>query len=317
MKICYTPDKQFRSKSLEMINLCNQIIAEFQEQGFELTLRQLYYQLVSRAVIPNNERSYDNIGALLSDARLAGLVDWDAIVDRTRFLRGLSHWNAPGDIIRSCANGYHMDLWADQPKRVEVWVEKDALIDVVGQVARQFDVPFFSCRGYTSQSEMHGAAERLVQYQSGGQSVVIIHLGDHDPSGLDMTRDIDDRLQLFCEYHNTTDVTLKRLALNKPQILAHKPPPNPAKLTDCRVKKYIAEHGDQSWELDALNPKVIADLIRGEIRKHLDKEKFEAAQRLEEQGRAELQKLAGNYAAALAGAEKAIARREKRSKRRK
>jgi hypothetical protein len=86
MKICYQ-EKTFRAKSLALIQLCNEIIEDFRSQGYELTLRQLYYQLVGRAIIPNNEKSYDNIGALISDARLAGLVDWNAIIDRTRALR--------------------------------------------------------------------------------------------------------------------------------------------------------------------------------------------------------------------------------------
>jgi len=313
MKICYQ-EKNFRTKSLEMIKLCNEIIEEFSAQGFELTLRQLYYQLVSRAVIPNNEKSYDNIGALISDARLAGLVDWEAIVDRTRYLRALSHWNDPSEVIEDGAQQYRVDCWADQPKRLEVWVEKDALVDVIGKVANQFDVPFFSCRGYTSQSEMYGAAQRLVNYQNQGQSVVIIHLGDHDPSGIDMSRDIEDRLTMFCEYHGAPDIALKRLALNKPQILAYKPPPNPAKLTDCRAVKYIEQHGNESWELDALNPKVIADMIRAEINKHLDKGFFAAAQEKQRQAREELQRLADNYVAALDGAAKAEKRAAKRRK---
>lgn len=316
MKICYQ-DKTFRTKSVEMINLCNQIIEEFSAQGFELTLRQLYYQLVARDVIPNNEKSYDNIGSLISDARLAGLIDWEAIVDRTRFLRSLSHWDQPSEVIEAGAAQFNVDCWADQPKRLEVWVEKDALVEVVGKIARQFDVPFFSCRGYTSQSEMYGAAQRLVNYQKAGQSVLIIHLGDHDPSGLDMSRDIEDRLKMFCEYHDAPDIELKRLALNKSQINSYKPPPNPAKLTDCRAQKYIALHGNQSWELDALNPKVIADMIRAEINKHVDKELFEKAHARQQQARAELQRLADNYVAALAGvdkAEKANAKRRKKTK---
>lgn len=78
----------FRGKSLELINLVNQVINEYKNQGYELTLRQTYYQLVARGYIPNNERSYKNIGNLINDGRLAGLIDWYSIVDRTRNLRG-------------------------------------------------------------------------------------------------------------------------------------------------------------------------------------------------------------------------------------
>ncbi len=293
--ICYTP-KTFRTASVKMIALCNQIINEFAAQGFELTLRQLYYQLVSRAVIPNSERSYDNLGALVSDARLAGLIDWDAIVDRTRNLRALSHWEHPSEIIKASAAQFNFDLWSDQPQRVEVWIEKDALVGVITHICQRYDVPFFSCRGYTSQSEMWSASQRIVaNITEGGQETTIIHLGDHDPSGKDMTRDIMDRLALFCETHGTPAPDINRIALNMPQIRKYNPPPNPAKLTDCRATKYIAEFGPSSWELDALNPKVIVDLVDAEIQALMDPDLFNAAILRRDAARAGLQQIANKY----------------------
>lgn len=295
MRICYK-EKKFHAKSLALIQLCNEILADMESQGFSITLRQLYYQLVSRAVIENNERSYDNIGAMVSDARLAGLIDWDSIVDRTRSLKGLPHWNEPGDIIKGAAKQFNYDQWEGQPTRVEVWVEKDALADVIGQACNKLDVPFFSCRGYTSQSEMWGAAQRLMQYSA--SDVVILHFGDHDPSGLDMTRDITDRLEMFCEHHGFGGriCQVQRVALNMDQIEQYNPPPNPAKLTDCRATKYIAEYGHESWELDALSPRVISDLIELNIRKQiLDPEKFQQQAERQQQARAELQEIASKY----------------------
>ena len=133
----------FRQSSLNLINLVNQVIQEYQAQGYELTLRQAYYQLVARGYIPNNERSYKNIGNLINDGRLAGLIDWYAITDRTRNLRGNSHWKTPEEVIESAKYSYRLDKWYGQPNYVEVWVEKDALVDVVGQACRPLDVPFF------------------------------------------------------------------------------------------------------------------------------------------------------------------------------
>ena len=121
----------FRSKSLELIRLVNEVIGEYKAQGYELTLRQTYYQLVARGYIPNNERSYKNIGSLINDGRLAGLIDWCAIVDRTRNLRRNGHWEKPSDVIYSAKYSYLLDKWKDQPNYIEVWVEKDALVDVV------------------------------------------------------------------------------------------------------------------------------------------------------------------------------------------
>lgn len=133
----------FRSKSLDLIRLVNEVIGEYKAQGYELTLRQTYYQLVARGYIPNNERSYKNIGSLINDGRLAGLIDWCAIIDRTRNLRRNSHWEKPSDVIYSAKYFYLLDKWKDQPNYVEVWVEKDALVDVVGQACEPLDVLTF------------------------------------------------------------------------------------------------------------------------------------------------------------------------------
>jgi hypothetical protein len=255
---------------LSLIHKINGIIAEYEAAGYSLTLRQVYYQLVARGIIPNNERSYKNIGTLISDGRLTGLIDWYAIEDRTRYIRRLSHWDSPGDIVAGAANQYRIDLWDTQPQYVEVWIEKDALIGIVEQGAQRDDVPCFSCRGYTSQSEMWSAAQRLSSAsKDGSRPCTIIHLGDHDPSGLDMTRDIRERLVLFGAAD--LELTVNRIALNMDQVEAYNPPPNPAKLTDTRAEKYIAEHGDTSWELDALEPKQLDDLISSTIEKYIDK----------------------------------------------
>lgn len=149
-------DLKIRMSSLSLIQRINGIITEYDQAGYRLTLRQVYYQLVARGIIPNNERSYKNTGELVSKGRLAGLIDWYAIEDRTRYVRSLPHWNDPGEIVASAARQYRIDLWDTQPQYVEVWVEKDALIGIIEQVARHHDVPCFSCRGYTSQSEMWG-----------------------------------------------------------------------------------------------------------------------------------------------------------------
>lgn len=230
----------FRGKSLDLIKLVNQVVGEYEAQGYELTLRQTYYQLVARGYIPNNERSYKNIGSLINDGRLAGLIDWNSITDRTRFLRGRSHWDKPADVIASAKYSYNLDKWQGQPNYVEVWVEKDALVDIVAQACDPIDTPYFSCRGYTSQSEMWAAARRFI-YQKNREQRVIIHLGDHDPSGIDMTRDIQERLNMF-----GADVTVKRVALTMNQIDQYNPPPNPAKLSDSRCHAYMEQFGDES-----------------------------------------------------------------------
>lgn len=114
--------KNFGADRLELIDRINGVITDYSAQGYSLTLRQVYYQMVARAIIPNNERSYKNLGNLINDARLAGLIDWNAIEDRTRNLRGNSHWTTPGSMIDSAAYSYHLDHWKGQQNYVEVWV---------------------------------------------------------------------------------------------------------------------------------------------------------------------------------------------------
>jgi hypothetical protein len=204
---------------------------------------------------------------------LAGLIDWDYLQDCTRNLARLDHWNTPGGVFESAAQSYHRDLWLGQDYYVEVWIEKDALVGVIEGVCKRWDVPYFSCRGYTRQSEMWGAGQRLLERLQVGQKVRIIHLGDHDPSGLDMSRDIQDRLRTFVFFHlasvhghdplENEDFKMERIALNMDQVSRYRPPSNPAKISDSRARAYIHEHGRESWELDALDPDVLVALIEG------------------------------------------------------
>lgn len=150
------------AKALATIEAANEIIAEYQDQGYDLTLRQLFYQFVARDLIPNTQREYKKLGDVVNSGRLAGLIDWNSIVDRTRNLRRLPHWSSPHEIVESCAQQFNFDRWEDQPERVEVWIEKDALVGVIEDVCNRWDVPFFSCRGYTSQSELWAAGQRLI-----------------------------------------------------------------------------------------------------------------------------------------------------------
>jgi len=260
-------DKRFSAASLAIILQANKIIEEYQAEGFDLTLRQLYYQFVSRDLIENKQSEYNKLGVVINNARLAGFIDWNSIVDRTRNLKSNSHWDSPKEIIETCAGQFQIDKWENQEYRIEVWIEKDALIGVIENVCRQNDVGFFSCRGYTSQSEMWGASQRLLKHAENGQEIVIIHLGDHDSSGIDMTRDIDDRLNLFTDQHI---VTVNRIALNMDQVEKYDPPPNPAKITDPRAKKYIQKFGQSSWELDALEPRLLEKLIQKTINQYKD-----------------------------------------------
>jgi len=273
-------NKNFRAATLVMIDQANEIIREYAAQGYSLTLRQLYYQFVARDLISNTVKSYNKLGNIINDARLAGLVDWLAIEDRTRNVSDAPRWDNPADAVNAVLQQYRTDVWENQPRRVEVWIEKNALTGVIHRTCRQLDVPYFACIGYVSQSEEYRAYRRSLNHP-----LTILHLGDHDPSGIDMTRDNDNRLNdVF-----GGDVDVVRIALNMDQVEEYAPPPNPAKMTDSRFQDYAAQFGTSSWELDALEPSVINTLITSHVEDIRDPDIHEEALAEQEEGRDTLQ----------------------------
>jgi hypothetical protein len=277
--------------SLATVAQANEIIEAYAAKGFDLTLRQLYYQFVARDIIPNKDVEYNRLGAVVNRARLAGLMDWKYITDRTRNVEANSHWTNPGSIIRSAAYSFMLDRWRGQPYRIEVWIEKDALRGVIAGVCEELDVPHFSCRGYTSQSEMWRAGQRLVGHNDRDQKTIILHFGDHDPSGIDMTRDIHERLEMFTGGR----VVVNRMALNMPQVEELGPPPNPAKLSDSRAKNYILTYGNESWELDALEPEYIGALIREAVDELRDEDLWDKTMARERHMKTKLDELAEEH----------------------
>jgi hypothetical protein len=246
---------------------------------------------VSRDLIANKQSEYKRLGSIVNDARLAGEIDWDAIEDRTRNRSVPPSWSSPQQIMQIVAEQYQEDPWRDQRWSPEVWIEKDALIGVVEPVCNRNRVPYFACRGYTSQSEAYAAGKRFAAARRRGKRPIVLHLGDHDPSGLDMTRDNADRLKMFAGQ----EVQVRRLALNMDQIQLYRPPPNPAKDTDIRFEKYQEEHGDESWELDALEPTVIDRLIQDELDTLIHREKWDEAMAAEEERKSVLAAMSDRY----------------------
>jgi len=263
---------KFSSKTAAKLEHAIKILDEYGEQGYVLTLRQLYYQLVSRAIIPNNLKEYSKLSYLLVKARMGGYVDWSAIEDRLR-RPDLPYWciDIP-DALEDTIGQYRLNRQRGQANYIEVWVEKDALSGVLKRITEEYHIRLCVNRGYSSATAMYNAARRLRRYPNSH----IIYLGDHDPSGLDMIRDIEDRLEQFDCYP-----TVHRLALTSEQIEEHDPPPNPAKWKDTRAEKYIAEFGEVCWEVDALPPDVLSETLQNAILGLIDIDKFEAVKERE------------------------------------
>ncbi len=297
-------NKRLSDKKCWLIDQANKIIEQYQAAGYDLTLRQLYYQFVAQDLIPNTVKSYGLLGNAVNDGRMTGWIDWEAIVDRSRQFKILPHWAGPDKIIEDCSKQFNLDKWADQEFRLEVWVEKEALVGVIQKACEPYDVPYFACKGYPSQSEVWAASQRLIKHIDNGQRPIIIHLGDHDPSGIDMTRDIEDRLGIFLGDEEWWRIPpspfedTQRIALNIDQVRQFNPPPNPAKVTDTRFKAYARRFGTESWELDALPPEQLLKITQEAITGFLDIDKWNKAIRREKRIRKELMKVADNFSVA-------------------
>lgn len=327
---------KFGQDALDLIEIAVGIIEGYEAQGYKLSLRQLYYQLVSKNVVPNTEQSYKRIGNIISDAREAGLVDWDMIEDRNRNTITPSHWDSPAQIVDVCARTYRIDKWATQPAFCEVMVEKQALEGVLEPVCNELDIPFTSNKGYSSATMMYNTGQKLMlefrmrcqraglwrdewdehrrpniacaewmadnglveerlplrltdkAKEDGWPVIVVFYMGDHDPSGIDMTRDVADRLKMFSDW---SPIEVRRLALNMPQIEELNPPENPAKMTDSRAASYVAQFGESSWELDAVEPGALAQLVRDAVETVRDEDLWAEAEAREARERATLKEI--------------------------
>ena len=283
--------KNFSADSQKKIVIVNRILSEYAAEGYDLTLRQLYYQMVARGYIENSQKSYKRLGDLVSNARLAGQVDWEMITDRGRETVSPPHWNDPAHIVDQAAKQFAIDKWAEQENYVEVMVEKQALEGVLIPVCRELDIRFAANKGYSSSSAMYETGQRLLRYYNLGKTIWLLYLGDHDPSGIDMTRDVRERLVLF----SGVQVRVKRLALNYDQIETLNPPENPAKETDSRYAAYAAEFGESSWELDAIEPRSLASIVTEAVEDLRDPDLWDDAVEKERQMRADLRTFVNTY----------------------
>jgi hypothetical protein len=310
---------KFRNAKLSATNKhrlqqINEIIEEYQEQDLVLTLRQLYYQLVSRDIIPNQQKEYSKLSTLLKEGRMSGIVDWNAIEDRLRQVDRPSSWSSPKAILEAALSGYRKDRMKDQANYIEVWVEKDALSGVLSRVTYQYGIPIMVNRGYSSASAMYDSYNRFRGAIDRDQNCKLLYLGDFDPSGIDMIRDIRDRIQEFLmktwideheeDDQEENDVRVENftkwffekfeiipIALTRDQIDEYDPPENPAKRTDPRAKDFIAEHGTSSWEVDALRPEVLNTVLTEAIEERLDLDIYNDVLTAEEEDRDKLQKI--------------------------
>lgn len=280
----------FRQSRLDLIEECNAVAEQEYNDGAPCNLRQLYYRLVTKNIIENSQASYKNLSKLLTDARMAGLMDWNYIEDRDRTAYAHYPSGTVEEIIGTIDNQYSADRWRDQEYYLEVWIEKNALIRVLENAADPWYCTYMSCKGNLSTTEAYLASLRFKRQKQLGKRCVLLHCADHDPTGLDMTRDNSDRL-----FTLGADVEVKRIALNFDQVEHYDPPPNPVKETDSRSPDYIEQFGHDSWELDAIPPRDLTKLISDKIKEHIDLDIWQQVADDEEHAKRQLTWIADNH----------------------
>ncbi len=259
--------KRFTAEQTTLVDHVNRIIDDFASQGIPRnTLRTIYYGLVSEDLIPNTVPMYKKLGDLMSDARLAGMVDWEAIVDLERKVHHPFEVESPTDFIDRLLPLYRHDRWEGQENYVEVWVEKNGMTVSIQPLTTELHVPLVANKGYGSMTNLYEGSKRFLDAAEDGKNLHILYLGDHDPSGLDMDSDIAKRMEMF----GVNDLRVQRMALTTDQVREYNPPPNPAKITDSRAKSYIAQFGNTSWEVNALSPTTLNNVLRDRIEELID-----------------------------------------------
>lgn len=306
--------RNFTSAAEHVVAQAEAICQDYARQGYRLTLRQLYYRFIATDAFPESRRwkledgrwrkdktgegtknadpNYKWLGDLVSDARVAGMIDWTHIEDRTRSSEGGDWgWSSPDHFIRGMMDQYVISKWDGQEHYVEVWVEKEALSDVIARPASRWNVAHMACKGSPSTSAMHDAALRFRRQERDGRTTHLVYLGDHDPTGIDISRDIADRMEMF-----RSSVKVDRIALNMDQIEAFSPPPSPAKPGDSRTAGYVETFGtEDTWELDALEPAQLEGLVEAAILERLDTSLWEEREEQERQEQLVLTAVADNW----------------------
>lgn len=270
-----------RGKS-EKTKLVEETLASILAGLHPQTVRQAFYQLVSRQVVENTKSRYNAVSNILVAARQSGAIPWEWVEDRTRRPRRVSMWGSMDEFARTVVRAYRKNVWQSQPRLVEVWLEKDALSGIFEDELAPYGVTLNVGRGYDGWSSIHEAALR---YQRWGNAVVVLYFGDHDPSGEDMERSLRDRLAYF-----KASPEMRRVAILPEDIREYNLPPDFAKATDTRRKGFVAKYGDQAVELDALPVDVLRERIVESVVAVMDLDALEAVQEQDNQTRIAIRK---------------------------
>ena len=237
-----------------------------------MTVRQVFYQMVSRGLIDKTESEYKNVVCrLLSKMRLEGELPYGWIADNTRWQRKPITYNSIEEALRLTTETYRRNLWQGSDSYVEIWLEKEALAGVLLEETAKWDVPLMVTRGYPSLSFLHSAAECIAE---SNKDVYLYYFGDHDPSGVDIPRVVEERIS---EMAPDARIYFECIAVTPDQIEMFNLPTRPTKKTDTRAKRFKGE----SVEVDAIEPRILRKLVETVIVQHIQPDEWERLQRVE------------------------------------
>ncbi len=266
-------------KTLAILETAQTVLAEHHP----MTVRQVYYQLVSRQVIENNRGQYQAVSNVLVEARKDGSIPWGWIEDRLRRPREVTMWDNVADFANTVRHAYRRDVWATQPGLVEAWLEKDALSGIFEDVLRPYGVTLHVGRGYDGWDSIHSAAARYLNWDG---PVTILYFGDFDPSGEDMVRSLGERIRFF-----ETCPEIIKCALTQADVQRYHLPPDFTKATDTRSAAFVARWGDMAVELDALPIDVLQSRLLHEVEARLDLDAWRAIHEQETEDKQRIAKL--------------------------
>jgi hypothetical protein len=241
-----------------------------------MTVRQVYYQLVSRQVLENRRSQYQALSRLLVSARLEGTIPWRWLEDRIRRPRSVSMWDGLEDFAEAARRVYRRNVWESQRQYLEVWLEKDALSGIFEEVLEEYGVTLNVGRGYDGWDSIHNAAGRFL----GLEGATILYFGDFDPSGEDMVRSLRERLGEL-----EAKPKIIKCALTLEDVRRYNLPPDFTKTTDSRRVAFVARYGDLSVELDALPLEVLSERVVTEVEARMDLDALAEVREAEEQDR--------------------------------
>lgn len=294
--------RMWKTEKEEVVSNIVSIVEQYRSMGYRLTLRQLHYQFVAN--VPgyvNHDSAYKKLGKILDDCRYSGFVDWDAIADRGRVPKNNYTVEDIPDALKDTVDTYRLNRQKDQDNHVEVWTEKDALSEIFWRSCSRYGVTLCVNKGYTSSSAIYESYTRIAEKINEGKTATILYFGDHDPSGLDMIRDVEDRLRLMLENGrqletgSSDDLIVKPIGLTMKQIEKYRLPPNPTKMTDSRSPQYIKAFGSTCWEVDALKPEVLTQIVEENIVEQIDMRQYGEMLKQEQNDIIELKKIIKKY----------------------